>query len=328
MPADPRRLSREPEAYDPFQLIRVLEGTARSQPRVGMSLRPSEDAVSFGQSTSMAFATSSIAGIDQDGPRPRIRLLNFGLLGPNGPLPHHLTEYIDHRVRDRRDTTLRSFCDLLTNRMAALFYRAWAVNQPAVAHDRAGDDRYEFYLRCLLGLGTEGLRGRGAVPDAAKLYMAPRLRHLPPSAESLEQIIGDWFGLPCHVEQMVGQWIPIPRSGQTRLGDSPVTATLGESTVVGERMWDVQGRFRVHLGPMSLADYERLMPGREGMEELRGWVGLQVGLEYDWDARLILEEAEVPGVELGRSGMLGRTTWFGSGGRDRGDLTVRAADSA
>lgn len=325
MPADLSRLSHEPEAYDPFQLVRVLEGTAKQSPRVGRSLRPSEDVVSFGQSTSMAFPPSSVAGIVQEGPRPTVRLHNFGLLGPNGPLPLHLTEYIHHRVRDRKDTTLRSFCDLLTNRLAALFYRAWAVNQPSVAHDRPEDDRYEFYLRCLLGMGTDGMRDRDAVPDSAKLYMAPRLRFLPPSAESLEQVLGDWFGLPCHVEQMVGQWIPIPSSGQTRLGDSPRTGSLGESTMVGERMWDVQGRFRVHLGPMPLAAYERLMPGRDGMEELRGWIRLQAGLEFDWDARLILEQAEVPDIVLGRSGMLGRTTWFGSGGRDRGDLTVGPA---
>lgn len=325
MPADASRLGRHPAAYDPFQLVRLLEGMSAELPRVGRSLRPSEDPVSFGQSTSMAFATSSVEEISGDGPRPRVRLRNFGLLGTNGPLPHHLTEYIDHRVRDRRDTTLRSFCDLLTNRLAALFYRAWAVNQPAVSHDRPVDDRYEFYLRCLLGLGTDGLRGRDAVPDTAKLYMAPRLRHLPPSAESLERVIGDWFGMPCHVEQMVGEWIPIPEAGQTRLGDSARTGTLGESTVVGSRMWDVQGRFRVHLGPMSLAEYEGLLPGREGMEQLRSWVSLRVGLEFGWDARLILRKDEVPDIELGRSGMLGRTTWLGSGGLDRGDLAVGPA---
>lgn len=322
MPARPSRLKHEPASYDPFALIRLLESTDFSSPRVGRSLKPAEDPLAFGQPASLAFASSSIAGIVEQGPRPKVLVHMFGLLGTNGPLPLHLTEYIDDRARNHHDTTLQAFCDLLTNRMAALFYRAWAVNQPAVAHDRSADDRFSFYLRCILGLGTDGLQSRDAVPDSAKLYMASRLRQLPNAAESLESMIGDWFGLPCRIEQLVGQWLAIPESGQTRMGLSPETGALGKTTVVGSRVWDVQGRFRIHLGPMSLAQYERLLPGREGMEQLCSWVKLQSGLEYTWDVRPVLREEQVPGVTLGESGMLGQTTWLGSGGRDRDDLIL------
>ncbi len=322
MSAKTSRLKHAPPSYDPFALIRLLECTERAQPRIGKSLKPSEDLVSFGQPPSLAFATSSVAGIVEDGPRPKVLMHMFGLLGPNGPLPLHITEYIDDRARNHRDTTLQSFNDLLTNRLAALFYRAWAVNQPAVSHDRPESDRFSFYLLCLLGLGTDGLQNRDEVPDAAKLYMASRLRHLPNSAESLEHMIGDWFKLPCRVEQMVGEWLAIPKSGQTRMGMSPETGALGINTVVGSRIWDVQGRFRIHLGPMSLRQYERLLPGQEGMQELCSWVRLQSGLEYAWDVRPVLRDDQVPVVQLGQSGMLGHTTWLGSGGRDRDDLIL------
>lgn len=322
MPAQTSRLQHDPSEYDPFALIRLLECTDLTKPRVGRSLKPAEDLMSFGQPASLAFATSSVAGIVESGPRPKVMMHMFGLLGPNGPLPLHLTEYIDDRTRNHHDTTLQSFTELLTNRLTALFYRAWAVNQPAVAHDRSEDDRFSFYLRCILGLGTDGLQSRDAVPDSAKLYMASRLRQLPNSAESLESMIGDWFRMPCRVEQMVGEWLAIPTSGQTRMGISPETGTLGKTTVVGSRIWDVQGRFRIHLGPMSLAQYERLLPGNKGMNELCSWVKLQSGLEYAWDVRPVLKEDEVPGVTLGKSGMLGHTTWLGSGGRDRDDLIL------
>lgn len=324
MPTDVPGLRLEAPSYDPFQIVRLLECADSSRPRVGTSLHPAEDIVSFGQPPSLAFPTSSVSGVVEGGPRPRVLLRNFGLLGSNGPLPLHITEYVDGRVRNHRDTTLRSFCDLLTNRLAALFYRAWAVNQPAVSYDRDGDDRFAFYTLCLLGLGGEGLRHRDAVPDRAKLYMAARLRHLPCSAESLEQMLADWFGLPCRVEQMVGEWITIPPERRTRLGESPETCALGRTTVVGARVWDVQGRFRVRLGPMPLSPYERLLPGRPGMAELSSWVRLHAGLEYGWDVRLVLLEDEVPPVRLGRAGRLGQTTWLGAGGRDRDDLVLES----
>jgi type VI secretion system protein ImpH len=318
------RLRFPPSAYDPFQIVRLFECADTTRPRIGTSLRSAEDILSFGQPPSLAFATSSVASILDSGPRPKVLLNGFGLMGPNGPLPLHFTEYVDDRERHHQDPTLIAFCDFLSNRLAALFYRAWAVNQPAVSHDRAADDRFGFYGLCLLGLGTEGLRARDSLPDNAKLYMAPRLRHLPSSAESLEQVLGDWFRLPCHVEQMVGEWIEIPEDRRTRLGASADTGSLGRTSVVGGRVWDVQARFRVHLGPMSLRQYEHLLPGASGMKELSDWVRLQAGLEYGWDAKLVLREDEVPGVRLGEAGALGHTTWLGAGGRDRDDLVVQA----
>jgi len=60
----------------------------------------------------------------------------FGLLGPNGPLPIHVTEYARHRLRHAGDATLSRFLDLFNHRFLALFYRAWAQAQPHVNRDR------------------------------------------------------------------------------------------------------------------------------------------------------------------------------------------------
>ena len=60
----------------------------------------------------------------------------FGLLGPNGPLPLHLTEYARERLRHAGDPTLSRFLDIFHHRFLALFYRAWAQAQPHVNRDR------------------------------------------------------------------------------------------------------------------------------------------------------------------------------------------------
>ena len=67
---------------------------------------------------------------------PRLQVRLFGLLGPNGPLPLHLTEYARERLRHAGDPTLSRFLDLFHHRFLALFYRAWAQAQPTVNHDR------------------------------------------------------------------------------------------------------------------------------------------------------------------------------------------------
>ena len=94
------------------------------------------------------------------------------LLGPHGPLPTHLTEYVRDRVRNANDPTFARFLDIFHHRMVTLFYRAWANAQPAVSLDRPGRDRFSFYVGSLFGLGEAMLRERDAVPDFAKLHFA------------------------------------------------------------------------------------------------------------------------------------------------------------
>ena len=45
----------------------------------------------------------------------------FGLLGPNGPLPLHLTEYVRERLRHHADPTFARFLDLFHHRFALFF---------------------------------------------------------------------------------------------------------------------------------------------------------------------------------------------------------------
>ena len=69
----------------------------------------------------------------------------FGLFGPNGPLPIHLTEYARERLQHGGDATLCRFLDVFHHRFLALFYKAWAQAQPHVNRDRPAQDRFVVY---------------------------------------------------------------------------------------------------------------------------------------------------------------------------------------
>ena len=126
----------------------------------------------------MAFAPSTLSAFEEQagGRPPRLEQRFFGLLGPNGPLPLHLTEYARDRLRHHGDRTLVRFLDLFHHRLALLFYRAWAEARPTVQHDRPDEDRFATYVGSLAGYGSPGharSRRRGR-PRQAVLRRAPR----------------------------------------------------------------------------------------------------------------------------------------------------------
>ena len=327
VPAMLRELALSPQTFDFFRAVRLFECAYPQRPRVGADNRAAGDPVRFGQVPSLAFAPTTVAGFEPgfDGRPPRL-LVNFlGLLGPNGPMPLHLSAYVWDRLRNHHDRTLARFLDLFNHRMVALFYRAWAHNQQAVSYDRGGRDKFTAYVGSLIGIGVESLQRRDAVGDVAKLHYAGRLLSQTKHAEGLRAILSDYLQVPVEIEQFVGQWVQVPEESRCVLGVSPDTGTLGQTAIVGSRVWDVQQKFRIRFGPVSRADYEKMLPGGESLRRMVAWVRSYVGDEFDWDVRLVLRRDDVPAARLGQTGRLGWSTWLHAAApkKDADDLVLR-----
>ena len=73
---------------------------------------------------------------------------------------------------------------------------------------------------------------------------------------------------------------------------------------------------------MPLDAYLSMLPGSDGEKHLADMVRMKVGLEYVWDAQLVLAEGEAPDIELGSSGRLGLTTWLAGDAREKDDLIL------
>ena len=305
-------LQREPYNFDFYQALRRLECVYREKPRLGESARAAEDPVRLGQRPDLAFAPSSLASFEAggDGRLPRLSVLFFGLFGPNGPLPLHLTEYARDRMRNAEDPTFARFADLFHHRMLSLFYRAWANAQPTVNFDRPDSDRFAVYVGSLFGMAMPSLRGRDAVSDLTKLHYAGPLACQARHAAGLQGVLADFFKIPVEIEEFVGQWVDLPEDGRWRLAESPETGTLGRSATVGARIWECQQKFRIAFGPIGLADYLRLLPGSDSLKRLVALVGNYIGHELTWDVNLILRKQEVPPLVLGGTAQLGWTTWL------------------
>lgn len=158
------------------------------------------------------------------------------------------------------------------------------------------------------------------IGEFARLHFAGLLagRHRP--ASGLVKILRAYFGLPLRLEQFAGRWMTLPPDSLTRLaqGDvaQPGTACgaegnrLGFSTVLGRAVWDRQHHFRLLSGPLSLADYCRLLPGSVTLSRLCVWIDTYVDPTLVWDLQLVLAPEATPPLTLGAGGRLGWTTWL------------------
>ena len=309
-----RKLQDEPHKFGFFQAVRLLENAHPGLPRIGTSLRLRDDPIRFAQSPTLAFAPSALSRfVPADGDKPPILDQRFfGMFGPNGALPLHLTEYA--RERSRRmpsDRALVRFLDMFHHRLLSLLYRAWAEASPAVSMDRPDNDPFSRWVGSIAGYGQPTLTGRDAVPDGARLAAAGILGRAVHSAEGLERILNDFFRVPVRVHQWEPYWMRLPEDALTRIGLRNAPVALGQSAVVGAKVWDCQNRFRIEIGPLTLTQYQRFLPGGDSLKRLKDWVLNYIGFELSCEMHLVLKQDEVPEVKLGAAGALGWTSWLG-----------------
>ena len=304
------RLEAAPEKHHIFHAFRVLEATYAEAPRIGDARRPKEDRVRFGQEAELSFAPSTVAGYrPAEGETPG-RLTNrfFGLFGPQGPLPLHLTEYARARLRHHRDPTLIEFANVLTHRLMSLLYKAWRSGQPAPSFDRGDNDGIERKIAAVAGYHADHLRGRDAFPDLARRHFAGHLSQGPRNASGLKSIIEAFFETKVEVEEFVGSWLELEPDDRWQMGQM---AVLGQTTSIGERVWTRTAKFRLRIGPLSLDEYRRLLPGGTSLDRLQAIVRSYVGDALEWELNLILQRADIPRALLGENVQLGQTSWVG-----------------
>jgi type VI secretion system protein ImpH len=235
----------------------------------------------------------------------------FGMLGPQGPMPLHFTEFVLNRLKHHRDPTFGRFLNIFNHRMLSLFYRAWANNEPTVSLDRPETDYFTGYIASLQGLGLDSLQNRDSIPDQIKYYFCGHHAGLSKTLEGLQAIISTFFAIPCTINEFFGCWQTIPSCDRSRLGGDPATGTLGSSAVLGEMVWSVDQTLQLRLGPLNYSDYYLFLPGSKRLQQLADLIRNFVGIEFAWDVLLVLKQSEVPTFRINGSTLLGWTSCLG-----------------
>ncbi|MBI3369767.1 MAG: type VI secretion system baseplate subunit TssG, partial [Burkholderiales bacterium] len=212
------QLESEPWAFDFFALMRRIDALVPGAPRLGRAQLPSQEPLRLGQVPELDFAPAALASFDASSQKaPRLGVRFFGLLGPQGPMPLHLTEYVRERSRQRGDPTAARFLDLFHHRLLTLFYRAWAQHQPVVQADRPADDRYAAWLGAEQGIAPD-MPSRSVLPDTALLYQTGLIASRSKHPEALSKVLRQYFGIPVAVQMHMPHWLMLAAEDRSQLG--------------------------------------------------------------------------------------------------------------
>jgi type VI secretion system protein ImpH len=231
----------------------------------------------------------------------------FGLVGPGGVLPRHVTGAVAAENR-KRSEALHAFLDLPARRFLGLFALAGAKYRPARDPQPA-----ETALAAAVGLGTPGLRERLGVPLDALLFHAGNLATRSRSAERLRAMLEAEIGEHVEVEEFAGGWVRLPPTEQTRLPRgraAPGASGLGQGAALGAQVWDSQARIVLRFGPLPRREFERLLPGTPRHRRLAELTRLYAGLDTGFAFNLVLKPEAVPPLALGGDARLGWSSWM------------------
>ncbi len=326
------RLFKECYSFSFFQAVRLLSTLSEGRQPVGHTGPPPSEIVRFRAHQSLSFPPSAIYELQRPTPAsllPHMTVTFFGMTGSSGILPRHYTELL-LRLRDFRGPerdALRDWFDLFNHRLISLFYRTWEKYRFYLAYERrefAADDPDTFTqaLYSFVGLGTPGLRNRlrisqwevrrdqrrervlARIHDLGLLQFGGLLASRPPNAANLQALLSGYFGLPVKVLQFQGQWMRLDAENQSALGGSEDSTALGLNVVVGERVWDVQSKARLRVGPMDARQFHEFQPDSAANPERKAFflllhlARLYIGVELTFDVQLILKATAVAECSL------------------------------
>lgn len=289
-------------------LMREFERGRPDLPRIGRNSTLKEEVVTLGQQPFLAFPDTNVASYDETTDRaPRVRVHFLGYFGPQGALPLNTTVEV-HQWFHRRDDAFVRLADMFTGRFQQLFFRAWSDARGITQFDHPDDDRFQTYVGAFTGLASPALRGRGRVPDVARLPLVGLGLGRVKSAVRLRQVLEALCDVAISIEEHVPVWLSFEPGDLTKLGQQG--SQLGVNCRLGARVQSVNEKIRVSVRTESLPQYQSFLPGGSSFTRLTELLFWYLGHETEVEIAPSLPADQVRGMTLGKSGALGWTGWL------------------
>lgn len=295
--------------YSFFQLVELIHKVGKQDPdsldweRMGKLL--------FSASPSMGFAPSDVSALEAVGDdQLRLETRFLGLNGSQSPLPNYL---LDMALRDESEIQ-QQFFDFFNNRLISLLYRLWRKYRYYVRFQDDASDSFSAQVYALVGLGHEDIRGETPINWCKMLAYAGMLAGRSRSPQAVAGIVAHCFDLDAvHIRQWEWRYVQIPESQHTILGLT--NSTLGEDTLLGERVGDITGKFVLCVSQLTQERFRDFLPSGREFKPLCKVMEMVLREQMSFDLELTVTEEEAPELQLGveRGGQLGWSSFLGKG---------------
>lgn len=241
--------------------------------------------------------------------RARLRLNVLGLFGAGSPLPAFYGEQAFAEQPNGNPT--RDFLDIFHHRLQRLMLPIWRKYRYRVCFQAGACDVFSEQMFALIGLGGSAIRNASQLDCKRLLPYLGLLSLRAHSAALIESVLRYYFKHESvWVEQWVERTVDIAPSQRNDLGHNH--STLGLDLVLGHRIADRSGKFRVHILALSWQRFHEFLPTGQGYQPLCSLVRLTTRDPLEFDLRLVLAEGEVRALHIGESNVcrLGWTSWL------------------
>ena len=301
-----KEAAQAPRKWGLFALVRGASARAQDKPPVGRSKRPEQDIVELRQVPHMHFPASTLEEVEFRKGRAILGGHWLGLTGPMAPMPQHITEFSMYERRYAKKRPFGDFLDLIAGRFLQLFYRAWAVSQPAVQADRPKTDQFSAYVAHLSG-AAEGSHAGSAFPPLARLHYAALFASRR-SAGAIEGGLSHLLDLPVRLREFFPVWRDLEVEDQTRLGVAH--HRLGDA-LVGKRVLQVTDSFEVRVTARNAQQFASLLPSGRLFPIASEALTALAPSHLDWRLTVCLEKPDVEPARLDARSPLGWSSWLG-----------------
>lgn len=307
------------------QLVSLMELRRAGSPPVGTLGNPEDEFIRFRASRSLSFGPGDISGIRwlERGDLLEVRVNFLGLYGPASPLPSSFTERIIEQ--DQTPAAVEDLMDLFNHRLISLFHSIWRKSRFFLRYQPGGGDPISKRFLALCGFPIEERTQIGHISRAALLPHVGLMSLYSSSADTVSATISNFFGIPCTIEEFVSRQVDIDAGSVSMLGGQQ--SCLGEDIVLGSRVQDDLGKFRIRLGAAPYLVIAPFLPDGERHEALSEILSMVNREPLDWDIEFVFEPDTVPVARLGQT-QLGWSSWLAATAPGDMDCTVRIATGA
>ncbi len=336
-----RKLVEAAYEYTFVQAVRLLERSAKKEKEVTDAKMgtnpvsgftpPANEVVRFSTFQSMAFPSGDIQQLqryeNKDGSLQWHMILNLiGLTGAMGVLPHHYTELILKRQK-QKDDNIEKFLNLFNHRTASLLYQASVKYRLPLQYERNNLHRTHsqqhstqtWALLSLIGMGTAKLGNRLYTRDESLLYFGGLFNQTIRTVANLKQILRSHFDIPVDVNQFAGQWRDMIDDVRSRFPDlehpKGCNMCLGRSAMLGKSGWFAQGKIQIVLGPLNRQQLKKFAPGTSSLIALNELARLYLGMEIEYEFVIRIHRDDIPDktcLSKNEPPIIGWNTWLQS----------------